>query len=278
LAGFAIEDFIQTDAVINPGNSGGPMVNLKGQVVGINSAIASPTGYYTGYGFAIPINLARRMMEDLIEYGHVRRPLIGVTIESITPEDAELYGLPKVSGVFVQEVREDGPSAGNLMPEDVIVALDGQPVGYTAELQAKIAERRPGDRVELTVYRNRVERNVTVRLDEAPINDRPTLPAEPTTHAVEQLGLNVEALDAETAQELFAREGGVVIQDVARGSPAARRSVPVGVMLFQVNDTEIRTPEDVRRALSTTEGGQIVSLHLLDRRGRTRVVNVRMPE
>jgi serine protease Do len=278
VAGFAIEDFIQTDAVINPGNSGGPMVNLKGQVVGINSAIASPTGYYTGYGFAIPINLARRMMEDLIEYGHVRRPLIGVTIEGVTPEDAELYGLPKVSGVFVQEVREDGPSLGNLLPEDVIVALDGQPVGYTAELQAKIAERRPGDRVELTVYRDRVQRNVTVRLDEAPINDRPAQPAQPTTHAVEQLGLNVEPLDAETAQELFAREAGVVIRDVASGSPAARRSVPINVMLVQVNDTEIRTPDDVRQALSTTEGGQIVSLHLLDRRGRTRVVNVRMPE
>jgi S1-C subfamily serine protease len=151
-------------------------------------------------------------------------------------------------------------------------------VGYTAELQAKIAERRPGDRVELTVYRDRVQRNVTVRLDEAPINDRPALTAERTAHAVDQLGLNVEALDAETAQELFNRPGGVIVRDVARGSPAARTGVSVRTMLVQVNDTEIWTPEDVRRALSTTEGGQVVSLHLLDERGQTRVVNVRMPE
>ncbi|NJD19709.1 MAG: trypsin-like serine protease, partial [Gemmatimonadetes bacterium] len=144
-AGFAIEDFIQTDAVINPGNSGGPMVNLKGQVVGINSAIASPTGFYTGYGFAIPINLARRIMQDLIEFGSVRRPAIGVTIQDVVAEDAEQYGLPKVSGVLVQSVRAGTPSVGKLQAEDVIVARDGEPVGYVAELQAKIAERHPGD-------------------------------------------------------------------------------------------------------------------------------------
>jgi serine protease Do len=96
---WAIEDFIQTDAVINPGNSGGPMVNLQGQVVGINSAIASTTGVYQGYGFAIPINLARRVMEDLVEYGHVKRPRIGVSIQDVSAEDAEIYGLPSVSEI-----------------------------------------------------------------------------------------------------------------------------------------------------------------------------------
>src|SRR5690606_33154669 len=129
---------------INPGNSGGPMVNLQGQVVGINSAIASTTGVYQGYGFAIPVNLARRIMEDLVEYGHVRRPRIGVGIGEVAPEDAEVYGLPSVSGVLVQTVEAGGPSDGQLRQQDVIVALDGEPVGYVAELQAKIAERRPG--------------------------------------------------------------------------------------------------------------------------------------
>src|SRR5690606_8025615 len=105
VAGYAIEDFIQTDAVINPGNSGGPLVDIQGRVIGINSAIASRTGYYQGYGFAIPISLARRIMEDLIEFGQVRRARLGVSIDEVAPEDAEAYGLPSVSGVLVQSVE-----------------------------------------------------------------------------------------------------------------------------------------------------------------------------
>ena len=278
-AGFSIEDFIQTDAVINPGNSGGPMVNLKGQVVGINSAIASPTGYYTGYGFAIPINLARRIMQDLIEFGVVKRPLIGVTIGNVGAEDAELYGLPKVSGVLVQDVRNDGPSVGKLRAEDVIVALDGEPVGYVAELQAKIAERHPGDQVKVTVYRNKKPTDVTVRLDEAPINERPVRSAERTVHAEERLGIKVESLDAELADRLgYAEASGVVISEVARTSPAARRTVQPGLKLTQVNDTRIASPDDVRRALDSVNPGEIVSLHVEDNQGSSRVINVRMPQ
>lgn len=277
-AGFAIEDFIQTDAVINPGNSGGPMVNLQGQVVGINSAIASPTGYYTGYGFAIPINLARRIMQDLIEYGTVRRPLIGVTIQDVVAEDAEAYGLPKVSGVLVQEIRDDGPAKGRLQPEDVIVALDGEPVGYVAELQAKIAERHPGDDVKVTVYRNKRRTEVTVRLDEAPISERPVETAEPTVHAEERLGIQVEEMDEALAEQLGFDGPGVVISDVQRTSPAARRGVQARVKLTQINDRPIRTTEDVRDALDDVQGGEIVSLHVTDRAGASRVINVRMPQ
>src|SRR5688572_28697092 len=134
LSRFAIEDFIQTDAVINPGNSGGPMVNLLGQVVGINSAIATTSGFYQGYGFAIPINLARRVMEDLVEYGTVKRPLIGVMMGTVSPEDAELYGLPAVAGALVQGTSPDGPAEGaGIRQGDVIVAVDGKPVGYSGQ-------------------------------------------------------------------------------------------------------------------------------------------------
>ncbi len=277
-AGYAIEDFIQTDAVINPGNSGGPMVNLRGQVVGINSAIASPTGYYLGYGFAIPINLARRIMQDLIEHGSVRRPAIGVTIQDVAAEDAQAYGLPNVSGVLVQDVREDGPAEGRLHKEDVIVALDGEPVGYVAELQAKIAEHHPGDQVELTVYRNKRPTDVTVRLDEAPINERPAAVAERTALAEERLGIKVEPLTSGLANELdFPEPGGVVITEVQRTSPAARRGVARGLKLVQVNDTMIDSPEDVRRALEHVQSGEIVSLHTIGPDGTSRVINVRMP-
>jgi len=280
-SGYAIEDFIQTDAVINPGNSGGPMVNLRGQVVGINSAIASPTGYYTGYGFAIPINLARRIMQDLIEYGKVRRPAIGVTIQDVAAEDAEQYGLPKVSGVLVQEVRPGTPSVGKLQSEDVIVALDGEPVGYVAELQAKIAARHPGDQVKLTVYRNKKPTDVTIRLDEAPINERPVATAGRDVVAEERLGIKVEPLTAPLAQQLgYEQAGGVVISDVQRTSPAARRGMTnfQGSKLEQVNDTRISTPEDLRAALAGVKGGEIVSLHVRGPDGQGRVFNIRMPD
>jgi serine protease Do len=277
---WAIEDFIQTDAVINPGNSGGPMVNLRGQVVGINSAIASTTGVYQGYGFAIPINLARRVMEDLVEYGHVKRPRIGVSIQDVSAEDAELYGLPSVSGVLVQTVESGGPAVGLLRPEDVIVAINDEPVGYVAELQAKIAENRPGDRVRVTVYRNRQRVNVDVRLTEAPINSVSTVTTTRSVLSEERLGINVQELDAATAQQLgYDQAGGIVLRDVAPGSAAQRRAVGAfqGQRLVRINDTPISTRDDVRAALDRVRSGEIVSLHFRDPAGVDRVVNVRMP-
>ncbi|MDE3005126.1 MAG: trypsin-like peptidase domain-containing protein [Gemmatimonadota bacterium] len=280
VSGYAIEDFIQTDAVINPGNSGGPMVNLQGHVVGINSAIASTTGVYQGYGFAIPINLARRIMEDLVEYGYVKRPRIGVQILVVAAEDAEAYGLPSVSGILVQSVDETGPSAGALRAEDVIRGLDGQPVGYVSELQAEIAERRPGDSVELTIYRNRREMNVDVRLGEAPINNFSTVASERPVLAEERLGIQVEMIDADLAREAgFGEAGGVLLTNVARGSAAERRNVGgfLGQKLSKVNEARIDSPQDLRRVLDAVEPGEIISLHFVDRTGAERVVNVRMP-
>jgi serine protease Do len=152
-------------------------------------------------------------------------------------------------------------------------------VGYVAELQAKIAARRPGDRVELSIYRDGRPRDVTIRLDEAPINEQPARTAERTVHAEERLGINVEYIDAETAREVGYEGPGVVIGQVALASPAYRRGLGGlrGWMLVQVNDESIESPEDVRRALASVEAGQIVSLHLVNPDGDGRVVNVRMP-
>ena len=276
---WAIEHFIQTDAVINPGNSGGPLVNLRGQVIGINSAIASTTGVYQGYGFAVPINLARRVMEDLIEFGHVRRPRIGVEIQDVVAEDAAVYDLPSVSGVLVQAVDPRGPSAGELRPEDVIVELDGERVGYVSELQAKIAERHPGDEVDLTVYREGRPVDVTVRLDEAPLNPAPEAVVERSEHAADRLGINVEALDANTAERAGFTGPGVVLTEVAPGSAAARRGVATYLRhkLVRINEADVATPADVRAVLEDVDPGEIVSLHFQNPDGEERVVNVRMP-
>ena len=279
LSGYAIEDFIQTDAVINPGNSGGPMVSLTGQVVGINSAIASNTGYYQGYGFAIPINLARRVMEDLIEYGHVRRALIGVEMKTVDPEDAEYYGLPTVAGAMVQRVTADGPAEGaGIEPGDVIVAVDGKSIGYSGQLQQRIAEYRPGDRVTLTIYRDRRPMDVSVRLGEAPINDIALRTVERASAADERLGIRVEALDAQTAREIgFDNAGGVVISEVQRGSAAQLRGMRPGMKIVQINGTAVDEPGDVRDALASVPAGGIVNFRLEGTNGQRQIVNVRMP-
>jgi len=209
----------------------------------------------------------------------VKRPRIGVEIITATAEDAEVYGLPSISGILVQAVDPEGPASGNLEPEDVIVALDGKSVGYVAELQAQIAQRRPGDRVSLTVYRDGGPIDVAIQLDEAPINSSPPSVSERTVHSEERLGINVEELNQELATELrFPEAGGVVLTQVTRGSPAQRRGVGqyVGNKLIRVNAADIATPEDVRDALDVVEGGEIVSLHFGDRDGTGRVVNVRM--
>ena len=279
LPGYAIEDFIQTDAVINPGNSGGPMVNLLGQVVGINSAIATNTGFYQGYGFAIPINLARRVMEDLVEYGQVRRPLIGVEMETVQPEDAEYYGLPAVSGALVQRLTPKGPAEGaGLLAGDVITAVDGKTVGYSGQLQQRIAEHRPGERVTLTIYRNQEVRELDVRLGEAPINQLASRPTERPRVGGERLGIRVEELDASSAREIgFPEPGGVVISEVQRGSAAARRGIVPGLRVVQIDGEDVSDPEDVRQALDAVKAGQVIGLVLEGPQGIRQIKNVRMP-
>src|SRR5881394_1473275 len=149
---YAIQDFIQTDAAINPGNSGGPLVNIRGQVIGINSAIASETGFYAGYGFAIPINLARTVMTQLIATGHVERAVIGVSIRPITPEDAENAKLQDIRGVVVNEFSppEDSPAKrAGILEGDVIIAVDGQPIESVSQLQQRVGFKKPGDVVQV---------------------------------------------------------------------------------------------------------------------------------
>src|SRR5947199_66336 len=144
---YGIQDFIQTDAAINPGNSGGPLVNIQGQVIGINSAIASETGFYSGYGFAIPINLARTVMDQLVKTGHVERAVMGIRIDDARQEDAEAVGLKQIRGVLVESFSPGASPAkeAGLQPGDVIVALDGQPIDNMPQLQQKVGFKKPGE-------------------------------------------------------------------------------------------------------------------------------------
>ena len=162
------EDFIQTDASINPGNSGGPLVDLQGRIVGINTAIVAPTGVNVGIGFAVPIDMARRVMDQLINYGEIRHGRIGVAIQDLTPDLAQALDTRRTEGAVVARV-EPGSSAerAGLRPNDIIVAINGAPMRSGTELRNRVGLSRIGDEVELTVERNGAERTVSVRIEKA---------------------------------------------------------------------------------------------------------------
>jgi len=276
-----LEHFIQTDAAINPGNSGGPLVDLQGRVVGINSAIASPTGYYSGYGFAVPINLVRRVAEDLMADGRVHRPMIGVEIRDATSADAEVFRLPSPDGAVVSgEPR--GPAAGaGLRLGDVIVAVDGEAVTGSGDLMETVMRKRPGDRVALDVIRYGERLRVQLRLEEYQADARRARAderaAEPRGDAVEpgKLGFRAEVVTPEIARELqMERAEGVVISEVDGGGPAAGM-LGRGMVVQRVNGRAVRTLDELRAAADAVRPGQAVSVQVRLLDGSETIINYR---
>ncbi|HKJ02355.1 MAG TPA: Do family serine endopeptidase [Longimicrobiales bacterium] len=280
LSGYAIENFIQTDAVINPGNSGGPMVNLEGQVVGMNSAIASTDGHYQGYGFAIPSDLVHKVTTDLMENGHVLRPWLGVQVTEVGPEDAEVYHLPSVSGVLIQGVTEGSPAdKAGIKQGDVLVGVEDQAVTSGGELQELIAVRDQGEKVTLRYYRDGKELQADVRLGEAPVGATAAA-SRPGKHeksaSAERLGIAVQPMSEQIARQLgFKQAEGVVVSDVDATGPAAGRGIVPGLRITKIGRTEVHNPQDVAAAIADTSAGSVVTLVLEDPAGATRIANVR---
>jgi serine protease Do len=287
---YDISDMIQTDAAINPGNSGGPLVNARGAVVGINSAIASQTGFYSGYGFAIPITLAKQVMDDLIQYGEVRRAVIGVAINEVTPEDAAVAGLSQIAGVKVGGFSgEDSPAMkAGIEPGDVIVKADGKAVDRVSALQRVIRAKKPGEVVPVEVMRYGTKKNFQIRLGAAPkdngvVADAGAAPTSGTSVSGTRLGIGVEALSSELIQGLRIPEGyrGVRVAEIEAGGPAEGR-LAVGDIIVEVLPAKkkVGSPSDVYRALEGIRGGAYVSF-LIYRpvrggTGSTTVVNLRV--
>jgi serine protease Do len=280
---YAIEDFIQTDAAINPGNSGGPLINLRGEVIGVNSAIASRTGFSQGYGFAVPADLVRRVADDLIRYGRTRRPVLGVQIQAVTPEDAEAFRLPKVAGVVVQDFPAESPAKrAGLQSGDVIVAVDGKPVEQSNELQRVIAMRQPGEAVTLDVIRYGEPRQFKVALAEAPADavapPRQTAAAPAARPSDQRLGIQVEPLTAERAKELrYSGTDGVVVTAVQRGGVAAQRGLSRGDRIVEVDREAVRDAAHFRQVMTKKQPGSVVSLLREQPGGARSIVNVRLP-
>jgi serine protease Do len=278
---YTIQDFIQTDAAINPGNSGGPLVDLSGRVIGVNSAIASQTGLYSGYGFAIPINLARRVMDDLIRTGRVDRAILGVSIREITPEDAEYVGLREIRGVRVDDfsgTNSPARSAG-IQPGDIIIALNDTAISHVAQLQQMVGFRRAGQIVRVTVMRREgersgVRRSFDVRVAAAPsdntvaraADDDPTKPSPVSG----KLGIQVQAVPAEWSRRAGLRDDqqGVLVTNVEAGGPSWNRLAPPNQggppdVILSVDQARVRTVEEFERAVRAVRPGTIVSLTVL---------------
>jgi serine protease Do len=292
----SIQDFIQTDAAINPGNSGGPLVSVRGEVIGINSAIASETGYYSGYGFAIPINLARTVMNQLVETGSVHRAALGVSIDNVTLEDAAYVGLPEIRGVVVKDIpSDDSPAkAAGILPGDVIVAVDSKPVERVGQLQQVIGFRKPGDVVKVEVARKGgVRKTYNVKLqalnepqlagaDEGD-TDRSSAPSGATMN---RLGITVEPVTPDVAQQLHLPQGmrGLVVTDVTPGGPAwetlvddPQRNGPD--IILSIEGKPVRTEADLRNALKAEKPGSIVTLGVYNPRTQSRRIDrVRLGE
>jgi len=270
-ASYAIEDFIQTDAVINPGNSGGPLVDLDGAVIGINSAIASETGYNEGYGFAIPSNLARKVMKDLVAYGRVRRPVLGVNISDVTEEDALAFKLPSIAGVLVEDFSgSDSPALKAGMERgDVIVSIDGHTVDRVGELQRMVAQHQPGDIVNVGTVRYGDHHPLRVSLAEASL---PPL-ADAPHHTQRAPGLGLEVGDAGRDS----RPGLVVVTRVAPFSAASRKLEP-GDRISQIDRVAMASADQAQAVIHAAHSGQVLSIFVQrPRDGRTHIANVRVP-
>jgi serine protease Do len=272
---YQLQDYIQTDAAINPGNSGGPLVNLQGEAIGINAAIASQTGYYEGYGFAVPINLARKVMDDLIATGHVQRAMLGVAIRPVTPADAQAVGLSTPHGIVISSFTgNDSPAkAAGLQLGDVIVALNDTAVDHIGQLQTMVGFNRPGDVVHVTVVRSGgKQQTFDVRL--AAVPDSATLAsarssgssgASPSDNVSAKLGFSVQSMSPQDASQVAADLRGPEVTEVQEDGPAYGQIFGPGPnsqpdVILRIDGTRVRTAEELQRAVRGLHKGQIASL------------------
>jgi serine protease Do len=288
------DDFLQTDAAINRGNSGGPLFNMDGEVIGINTAIYSPSGGSIGIGFSIPANLAKNVVEQLRDFGRARRGWLGVRIQQVSPEIAESFGLKEPSGALVAGVEDNGPAAkAQLKNGDIILKFNGQDVKEMKNLPRIVAETTIGKSVPVTIWRDGKEQVVEAVVGELPDDTKkaaattgtPDKPAAPKTVELSGLGIKLGQLSQEMRDkyQIAKDQKGVVITDVTAGTPAADRGLKAGDVIVEVQQEEVSAPSDVQdkvekarktsrptvlMLIQTSDGLRYVPLPLKDASGR----------
>jgi serine protease Do len=286
------DDFLQTDASINRGNSGGPMFNMDGQVIGINTAIYSPSGGSIGIGFAIPSALARAVVAELQgEPDHnVHRGWLGVRIQAVTEEIAESLGLDKAKGALIASVSDNGPArAAGIQAGDVVLSFDGREVNDMRRLPRLVAETPVGKTVPLTLWRKRAENTVQVtvgKLDEsdqqqANAQDLPKKATQSDTGVIKTLGLTLSGITTDLKDKFSLADGskGVVVVDVAKDSPAAAKGVRPGDLIMEAAQEEVKSPGEVNSKIEEAKkSGRKSILLLVERQGDLRFIALRLDQ
>ena len=255
----AIESFIQTDAVINKGNSGGALVNSSGELIGINTAIASPSGFYAGYGFAIPVDLVKKISDDFKEFGKVKRGFIGVTFTELNASVAKELDVKEINGLYVQSVVENGGAEkAGLKKGDIITKIDGRDIKHSSLLQETVARLHPGDKIKLTFKRDGKERTVSVSLqDEESINaNRSSVDAKSTAQLYNKLGAGFVPLSDAKKKEMNISSG-IVLSDIRRGGLFDLYDVPRGLIITKINGIEVNTVDQVESALGNSKNNML---------------------
>lgn len=259
------QDFIQTDAAINPGNSGGALVNLKGELIGLNTAIISQTGTYNGVGFAVPSNIAKRIMSQLLEHGKIVRGYLGILPQDMDSNLARGFGFDRPTGAIVSQVMPDTPAAkANIKVGDVITEVDGQKIVSAQDLRNKIGLLTPGKTVELKLLRNGKEMTTQVALaersEDVSGNSSTATGENGNGSTIGQIGLNVGPLTNDYKSSLNVSEG-VLVTNVQPGSPAARAGLGQGVVITQVNHKPVRNVQEFSNAIKEAKPGDVILLY-----------------
>jgi len=266
------EDFIQTDASINPGNSGGALADLDGNVIGINTAISSPSGGSVGIGFAIPINMARQVMDELVAKGKVTRGYLAIVPQDIDENMAKAWKLKSTAGALVGDVTANGPAdKAGIRRGDIITSFNGKKIDNSTQLRQAVAQAEPSSTAKIVLLRDGREVPVSVILGERPkdFSGRTDQPEEaPEERTGEKLGIAIQTLTPDIAQQLgYRNEQGVVINSVTSGSPADEAGLQRGDLIEEVNRAEVRTAQEFKRLVSRVQSGDSIVL-LVNRRGQ----------
>lgn len=254
----AIESFIQTDAAINPGNSGGALVNTKGELIGINSAIASHTGSYEGYGFAIPINLAKKVLDDIERYGSVKRGYIGVNFAELNEDNASQLGVKNTNGLYVNDVVPGGGAqAAGIRKGDVITKVDGNTIYESSDLQERVGRLKPGDNIKLTVDRNGETKqfNVTLKADAG--TPRTAAVSKSAEELYNKLGASFQPLTQQQKAKYHVNSG-VLVTQVRNGGLFDDTEIPVGTVITSINRAPINSVADIDKAITNMRNGMVV--------------------